>query len=163
MSIPDYISPIVGYRVWHWDALGLKSLNGIPWLPGRPLSAACKIALARTIAGRAEHRHVTHEAPHENCTCGVYAAKSVGHLRTYGYMQYGIYGEVWLWGTVVEHEAGWRAQNAYPKNFVVPLEMMPLGMSRLESWLTTLAAYGLRYLHPRQTGKCAALAEPLQL
>ena len=24
MSIPDYISPIVGYRVWRWDANGAQ-------------------------------------------------------------------------------------------------------------------------------------------
>jgi hypothetical protein len=133
---------MVGYRVWHWDAAGLKSLNGIHWLPGKPLSAACGIALSRTIAGRAEHGYVTHEAPHEDCTCGVYSAKSLDHLRTFGYMQYGIYGEVWLWGTVVEHEAGWRAQYAYPKNFTLPLDMVPLSMGAAESRLTTLAAYG---------------------
>jgi hypothetical protein len=133
---------MVGYRVWHWGAAGLKSLNGIHWLPGKPLSAACGIALSRTIAGRAEHGYVTHEAPHEDCTCGVYSAKSLDHLRTFGYMQYGIYGEVWLWGTVVEHEAGWRAQYAYPKNFTLPLDMVPLSMGAAESRLTTLAAYG---------------------
>jgi hypothetical protein len=133
---------MVGYRVWHWDAAGLKSLNGIHWLPGKPLSAACGIALSRTIAGRAEHGYVTHEAPHEDCTCGVYSAKSLDHLRTFGYMQYGIYGEVWLWGTVVEHQLGWRAQYAYPKNFTLPLGMVPFGMSRTELWLMYLAAYG---------------------
>jgi hypothetical protein len=58
-------------------------------------------------------------------------------------MRYGsIYGELYLWGTVVEHEQGWRAQFGYPKRFVVPSEMLPFGMSRSESWLTGLAAYG---------------------
>jgi hypothetical protein len=28
VKIPDYISPVVGYRVWQWNAAGLKSLNG---------------------------------------------------------------------------------------------------------------------------------------
>jgi hypothetical protein len=28
MSIPDYISPIIGYRVWKWEKTGLKSLCG---------------------------------------------------------------------------------------------------------------------------------------
>jgi len=141
VTVPDYISPMVGYRVWHWDAAGLKSINGIHWLPGKPLSAACGIALSRTIAGRAEHGYVTHEAPHEDCTCGVYSAKSLDHLRTFGYMQYGIYGEVWLWGTVVEHQLGWRAQFAYPKKLVLPIDTVPLSMGAAESRLTTLSAY----------------------
>ena len=32
MTVPDYISPIVGYRVWQWDATGLRSLNGENWV-----------------------------------------------------------------------------------------------------------------------------------
>jgi hypothetical protein len=32
-------------------------------------------------------------------------------------------------------------QFAYPKNFVVPLSTVPFDMSRVESWLATLAAY----------------------
>jgi hypothetical protein len=53
-----------------------------------------------------------------------------------------MHGEVCLWGTVVEHEDGWRAQYAYPKNFVVPLSMVPFGMGSVERWLAALAAYG---------------------
>jgi len=93
MIIPDYIMPLVGYRVWRWnDATGLKSLNGEPWLPGRPLAAGCRVA--------------AHELPHSDCTCGVYAARNLEHLRQFGYEQRGIHGEVYLWGTVVEHKLG---------------------------------------------------------
>ena len=42
MTVPDYISPVVGYRVWQWDAAGLKSLNGELWVPRQPLSAVCR-------------------------------------------------------------------------------------------------------------------------
>ncbi len=34
MTAPDYISLVVGYRVWQWDATGLASLNGFKWRPG---------------------------------------------------------------------------------------------------------------------------------
>ena len=129
MIVPDYISPVVGYRVWHWDSTGVNSLNGAHWLPRNPFLAECKAQRC-------------HEAPHEGCTCGVYAAKSVDHLHRTGYEQYGVTGEVYLWGTVVEHEQGWRAQFAYPKKLVLPTDMVPFTMSRVESWLTTLAAYG---------------------
>jgi len=37
-----------------------------------------------------------------------------------GYGQLGIYGEVYLWGVVVEHRLGWRAQFAYPKSLILP-------------------------------------------
>jgi hypothetical protein len=137
VNIPDYIMPVVGYRVWSWDAIGLRSMNGELWMPGQPLSAAC-----RTLAGRAEDGLAVHGAPQTDCTCGVYAAKSLDCLRTLGYMRYGsIYGELYLWGTVVEHEQGWRAQYAYPKNFTLPLDMVPRSMGAAESRLTTLSAY----------------------
>ena len=72
----------------------------------------------------------------------MYSAKSIQHLRTFGYMRFGIYGEVWLWGTVVEHQLGWRAQYAYPKNFTCRSTWCPSAWAAAESRLTTLAAYG---------------------
>lgn len=129
MTAPDYISPVVGYRVWQWDATGLKSLNGLGWYPGEAFTAECRTQGCR-------------QAPQSNCTCGVYAAKTLYHLRRIGYTQDRFQGEVCLWGTVVEHEDGWRAQFAYPKNFIVPLSMVPIGMSSVESWLAKLAGYG---------------------
>ena len=135
MRVPDYISPVVAYRAWQLDATGLKSLCGELWHPGRSLAAACKAS----VRGKA---HDVHDAPQMNCTCGIYAAKSQEDLRTSGYAGFGIHGEVYLWGTVVEHELGWRAQYACPKNFFLPLEMLPVSMSMLEPRLKTLAAFG---------------------
>ncbi|HEY1660108.1 MAG TPA: hypothetical protein VGG14_17285 [Candidatus Sulfotelmatobacter sp.] len=135
MRVPDYISPIVAYRAWQLDANGLRSLSGEPWRPGQPLAAACRASVSRTT-------HHVHDAPQMNCTCGVYAAKSHADLRTAGYAGFGIHGEVYLWGIVVEHELGWRAQYACPKNFFVPLEMLPVSMSMLEPRLKTLETFG---------------------
>jgi preprotein translocase subunit YajC len=71
----------------------------------------------------------------------VYAAKSLEHLRATGYWQYGIHGEVNLWGTVVEHELGWRAQFAYPKALFLPHDTLPLTFAATQSRLKTLIAY----------------------
>ncbi|HZU42951.1 MAG TPA: hypothetical protein VE994_09790 [Terriglobales bacterium] len=139
MTAPDYIFPLVGYRVWQWDEIGLKSLNTVRWRPGEVLSAECKTE------GR-------HEAPQSDCTCGVYAAKSLDHLRRIGYTQDRIHGEVCLWGTVVEHEDEWRAQFAYPKNLIVPLSAVPFGMHGVELWLATFGAYGCDILVLGETG-----------
>ena len=135
MRVPDYISPIVAYRAWQWDSAGLKSFCSEPWNPSRPLAATCR----RLVRDAAHHFH---EAPEMNCTCGIYAAKTFPDLRRAGYAGFGIHGEVYLWGTVVEHELGWRAQFACPKNFFLPLEMLPVSMSVLEPRLKTLAAFG---------------------
>jgi hypothetical protein len=133
VSIPDYISPIVACRVWRWDTSGLKSLNGKTWSPGQPLAAKCG----------AGHTHDAHEPPHLDCTCGVYAAKNIEHLRQLGYEGRGIRGEVHLWGTVVEHEFGWRSQFAYPKSLVLPSDLIPSGAKEMESRLEALAAYDI--------------------
>lgn len=133
MKIPDLISPIVGHRVWRWDAAGLRSLNGKRWSPRQPVAARCGAANA----------HDAHEPPHLDCTCGVYAAKSREHLRQLGYEGRGIRGEVHLWGTVVEHELGWRAQFAYPKSLVLPPELIPSDIREMESRLSALEVYDL--------------------
>jgi len=135
LKVPDYISAIVAYRAWRWDAAGLKSICGDPWHPGQPLAAGCKVFVGGGV-------HHVHEAPQMNCTCGIYAAKSRDHLRRTAYGGFGLQGEVYLWGTVVEHDLGWRAQYALPKNFRLEIEMLPVSMSTLEPRLKSLAAYG---------------------
>ena len=139
MKIPDYISPVVAYRVWRWDETGLYSLNGEQWLPDRPVEARCRVA-----PGARHVRFVdsTDEVPDRNCTCGVYAAKNLEHLRRLGYADRGICGEVYLWGKVVEHKLGWRAQFAYPKNLVLPLHLLPFTLAELNARLRALIAFG---------------------
>jgi hypothetical protein len=136
VKIPDLISPIVGHRVWRWDAAGLRSLNGKPWSPRQPLAAKCG-------AGKAD---AAHEVPQTDCTCGVYAAKNLEHLRQLGYEGCGIRGEVHLWGTVVEHELGWRAQFAYPKTLFLTPNLIPSDTKEMEARLRALAAYDIDIL-----------------
>jgi len=141
VNIPDCISPIVAYRVWQWDAVGLKSLNCEPWIPDHCLAAACRYRLWKAANGEAALLD-GHEPPHHDCRCGVYAAKNFAHLRNIGYADYGVHGEVFLWGKVVEHHFGYRAQYAYPKSIVLPPDTIPFRMSTVESRLKSLVAYG---------------------
>lgn len=133
MIIPDYISPIVAYRTWKWDADGLKSLNAERWLPGEALEARCRaFPLILALNG-----------PHERCSCGIYAAKDVQHLIETGYMAYGqVHGEVYLWGKIYEHTLGYRAQYAYPKAFVLPYDVVPYS-DELECRLQSLITYAV--------------------
>ena len=131
MNVPDYISPIIAYRAWRCDAAGLKSLNGEPWLPQQRLVATC----------RAGNSHDTHEPPQTDCTCGIYAAKTFHHLCSTGYDRYGIHGEVNLWGTVVEHELGYRAQFAYPKTLLLSPDALPVTLAEIQSRLKMLTTY----------------------
>jgi len=141
-TIPDYISPITGYRVWRWDRAGLRSLNGEPWRPGEPLEAGCRVSDFAGLRGRANATHSPHHVPQINCTCGIYASKSLEHLRECGYERSQIHGEVSLWGTVVEHQRGWRAQYAYPKVLFLAPSTLPFTVAAIQCLLNTLIPYG---------------------
>ena len=102
--------------------------------------------------------HSEQQAPHLTCTCGIYAYKEkprlLGEIRnTYRWPHHRVppvpglrlvYGEINLWGKVIEHEDGYRAQFGYPKRlwctpaieplagwigyvYGVPCEVMPSG------------------------------------
>lgn len=57
----------------------------------------------------------THTAPHEGCTCGIYAATDTNGVPGSG----NVYGKVKLWGKVVPGEKGYRAEYGYPSEFRV--------------------------------------------
>ena len=139
MSAPDYISPIVAYRLWQWDDAGLKSLNGVRWTPRQPLLARCRAFHPRRIIGRATH--ADQDAPRADCRCGVYGAKRLDSLQSMCFWDSGVRGEVFLWGTVVEHEHGWRAQFAYPKSLHLPCDTLPVTLAEIESRLHSLVRY----------------------
>jgi hypothetical protein len=145
-AIPDYISPIVGYRMWQGYRFGLKSLNDEPWLPGQAFKAIC------TRGNPPPAEESGHESPADGCTCGVYAAKNLAHLRKIGYADHGVHGEVYLWGKVVEHRFGYRAQYAYPKSIVLPPDAIPFRISAVESRLKALVAYGADIFIPGKAG-----------
>jgi preprotein translocase subunit YajC len=58
-----------------------------------------------------------------------------------GYKRFGVHGEVSLWGKVVEHERGWRAQFAYPKTLFLAANAIPFSLSEINSRLRTLAEF----------------------
>jgi hypothetical protein len=142
MNVPDYISPVVGFRVWQWDATGLRSLNGEKWFAHQPLSAVCRADACGSILGLSRATHNPDELPCFKCTCGVYAARTMEHLNQCGYQKFGVHGEVYLWGKVVEHERGWRAQFAYPKALFLAADKIPFSLSEINSRLKTLTEFG---------------------
>lgn len=64
-----------------------------------------------------------HMCPDEKCSCGIYAFPSVEELRRQNYHtdgRYRVYGEAYLWGKVIEHANGYKAQYSYPKKLYFP-------------------------------------------
>lgn len=124
-SVPDAIEPVVAWRYWRLGAGDglLRSLTGRhqPWAPGRAFEARCRF----DDVDRSEWRYQLvggfspdpHPAPHEGCTCGLYAARSLDDLR--GQPLFGlsrmVVGQVSLWGKVIPGQFGYRAQFAYPR------------------------------------------------
>ena len=114
---PDAIDPIRAWRVWLPSvdvdgSLMLCSLTeaggGARWAAGDPLRASCPTG--------------EHEAPRGECTCGIYAHKSWASASHHARGVAGaVVGEVQLWGRVIEHERGYRAQFARPCALWLPV------------------------------------------
>lgn len=133
--IPDRLGAIVAHRVWG-DVLAfkpeigilresalLRSLNSTIWTPRERIEAKCT-----RLGG----------APHDNCTCGIYALKTSG--LPFQMTGMGVTGEVYLWGKVIDCEAGYRAQFAYPKNLTV------VGDERMVKLLAEAYGVEVRYI-----------------
>lgn len=142
MSVPDYIEPTVGWRVWdvveEAGALRLRSPAFLTiWLPRREAMALCRRSFPSLYsAGLPDHL-----APHERCSCGLYATQRAADAAPYlsrlftrrHCVLHRVMGRVSLWGSVVECRRGWRASRAYPVSLYVPT-----ARKRLLSFLTRL-------------------------
>jgi hypothetical protein len=133
--------PIIGWRAWNvidWtDEKGRKSARlaalsistGHGWPPLAPMVASCTVA---------------HAAPQNDHTCGIWAVRSraaaLEAVSTFKTLGTWAIGRVTLWGDVVEHDDGWRAQFAYP--FELEVYTDPKRCKRGE-WSDVLA-FGLR-------------------
>jgi hypothetical protein len=102
------IEPIEAWRAWRLirvrERLRLVSpIAGLyPWPAGRPAAASCAIPGRR------------HRPAKKDCRCGLYAVSSreqlLGQMRGLS-----VVGTVSIWGRVIEHAAGYRAEFAYPQ------------------------------------------------
>lgn len=145
-EIPDLLEPITGWRLWFvTNGLRLRSLtSSLPlWHPETPPARAkCGCGV----------RHP--EAPAWEGHCGIYALKSRQLLGDFGgryisnfseFRLHGlVFGRVALWGRVIEHKNGYRAELAWPisvsdrriaETYHVQLEEEELFYSGSAPWL----------------------------
>lgn len=103
------INPIIGYRSWELFTSATPLELASSW----DFSTWPKLE-----ARQAERNHNKHKDFME-CTCGLYATKEYNCwtdlFNTYDI--FFLYGKVALWGEVVEHESGYRAEYGYPLCF----------------------------------------------
>jgi hypothetical protein len=128
---PLVVGPLRGYRYWHaeWDAGRpvLRSLyHPTTWPTQGPLHATCEKRPGTLVAWLrrwfASPRNETHPAPNGACECGIYALNhfeaieprellpQVAHQGLDVY----VLGVVLLWGRVVQHGQGYRAEYGRP-------------------------------------------------
>ena len=170
-KVPDtYIEPFVAYRAWNWTAEGLTSLNREAWTPKVAFEARChnatdlrsmKAAAATPAARKFWEKHA-HHVPDPTCTCGMYAGINMQHMIDINYVQRGIHGEVYLWGRLMRHELGWRAQYAYPKYFVIPANMIPVKAEEALKRFAILTEFDVDiYLQPEREARVGQQTIPL--
>jgi len=172
--------PIVGWRQWNFMYPHfLANLgNDTIYVPREKIEARCE-----------QVGHSEQQAPHLTCTCGIYAYKEKPRLlreirnkMTIPAIYSGrrlVYGEINLWGKVIEHEDGYRAQFGYPKRlwctpaieplagwigyvYGVPCEVMPSGDDeeiKIKSPRSIITKYpcGQIYYHVGFCPKCFVL------
>ncbi|GBC86801.1 hypothetical protein HRbin12_00800 [bacterium HR12] len=113
--------PIMGWRAWRLrrrpDGL-LRIAPTTPrsdWEPGVAIHATCSGAHTREYLVYNPELVAFHRSPEIGCTCGIHAMKDPRRLRrSRPGRRAGVVGTIAMWGRVVEHTRGWRAEFAYP-------------------------------------------------
>lgn len=109
VAAPDYVDPVVGYRIWRLGPIGLLYPVAAPpaflWRPG-PNQAVC----LRHFRVRRREPDPSHPAPQSRCGCGLYAFTDPADRR----LRLGDCppGAVVAWGDIEVHRGGYRAQHA---------------------------------------------------
>ena len=105
-----YVTAWRTWRVWlSSEGLSLHSVAAAPnlgeWQPLRPMEARCGYREMRPPACECD------SCPSGGNKCGIYAYREAPSSVTHAM---GIVGRVAMWGTVIEHQTGYRSQFAYP-------------------------------------------------
>jgi hypothetical protein len=140
MTAPLVVGPLYGYRWWRVEWQGkdpvLRSLYfATPWPAQDPLRAACETKagpLSTWVRRLLGQEPATHPAPTWACRCGIYglarlelddAIETSPQICQHGLFgrSVQVFGTLLLWGRVVQHEQGYRAEYAQPlKLLAVP-------------------------------------------
>jgi hypothetical protein len=108
LAVDRAVEPVMAWRAWaltgkrDGSELLLRPVAGRsrPWRPREVAEAACKHARL-------------HAAPNVDCSCGLHATHEAAILRRT--RTPAVLGRVALWGRIIEHELGYRAEYGYPQ------------------------------------------------
>jgi hypothetical protein len=110
--------PVLGWRAWRLGRTdeGLRIVPTTPrsaWEPRVAIHATCSGAHTREYMVYNPELAATHRSPEPGCTCGIHAIKDPARLARSG-RSAAVVGRVAMWGRVIEHTKGYRAEFAYP-------------------------------------------------
>ncbi len=123
---PDFSEPIIGWRCWaiRYDKDDdlkpyLSSIwRRVPWPRYEPMVAHCMqvdTTLMHWMAQWKLPKLCCVHSPTERCKCGVYAVSDPADVDVEPSRKVSLLvGRVALWGKVIRHERGYRAQYGYP-------------------------------------------------
>jgi len=108
LSVEVSSEPLLAWRTWALTGsrdgrtLQLRPVakRSRTWRPLQVVEARCRVSR-------------WHTAPEVGCTCGLHGAHGIDVLRRT--RNPAVLGRVALWGRIVEHDLGFRAQFAYPQ------------------------------------------------
>jgi hypothetical protein len=91
--------------------------------------------------------HPDSETPYEGCSCGIHALDTGLFLAKMGYVSFVgpnrsnyVWGELAMWGKIIEGKTGLKAQYAYPHKFYIRPDLSfsvegENGVSKLDAWM----------------------------
>jgi hypothetical protein len=133
MNIPDYCDALTAYRAWDVKSNGLLVGQHVheTWPPYEAMQARCTEPIMGGDPHLQDGKYLP--APIFKCGCGVHAHKTIEATRTrlrtleaHNYfnsmISTWVWGTVKLWGRVIEHEHGYRAEYAYPADLCCETE-----------------------------------------
>lgn len=127
--VPDVAEPLRGFRSWKATGFALEGTRRQEWPVDGPMTAEC--VLHQTCFGSLGYESTLdppeHECPsltgegHAGHGCGIYAYRTAELLAAHQLTAHQVFGEVEMWGRVMPHTDGYRAQFAR----IVRLFVMP--------------------------------------